>query len=94
MKLGINNQDPFSNWKWQNTSGTMSQWKWFKDTETSKIKEGVNSLNSKQREVFNVTHIWAKDYIKYGINVKPVHIFLSGIAYIDKSHLVKVIHKK
>ena len=27
------------------------------------IKEGINSLNSKQREVFNVAYTWAKDYV-------------------------------
>ena len=43
------------------------------------IAEGINSLNSKQREVFNVVHTWAKDYVKYnGHNVESVHIFLLG----------------
>ena len=43
------------------------------------IAKGVNSLNSKQREVFNVIHTWVKDYVKYdGYNVKPVLTFLSG----------------
>ena len=27
------------------------------------IKEGINSLNSKQRELFNVAYTWAKDYV-------------------------------
>ena len=57
------------------------------------IAEGINSLNSKQREVFNVVHTWAKDYVKYnGHNVEPVHIFLSGSGGSGKSHLVKVIY--
>ena len=57
------------------------------------IAEGINSLNSKQREVFNVVHTWAKDYVKYnGHNVQPVHIFLSGSGGTGKSHLVKVIY--
>ena len=30
--------------------------------ETAK---GINSLNSKQMEVFNVVHTWAEDYVKY-----------------------------
>ena len=54
------------------------------------IAKGVNSLNSKQREVFNVVHNRAKDYAKCnGHNVEPVYIFLSGTG---KSHLVKVIY--
>ena len=57
------------------------------------IAEGINSLNSKQREVFNVVHTWAKDYVKYnGHNVEPAHIFLSGSGGTGKSHLVKVIY--
>ena len=66
-----------------------------KDTETNKISavpnfmsnilpdneivEGINSLNSKQREVFNAVHTWAKYYVKYDRrNAEPVHILLSG----------------
>ena len=49
------------------------------------IAEGVNSLNLKQRKVFN--------YVKYnGDDVKPVHIFVSGSGETGKSHLVKVIY--
>ena len=40
------------------------------------IAEGINSLNSKQREVFDVVHSWVKDYVKYdGHNVEPIHFF-------------------
>ena len=57
------------------------------------ILKGVNSLNSKQREVFNVVHKWAKDYVKSnGHNVEPIYIFLSGSGDTGKSHLVKVIY--
>ena len=57
------------------------------------IAEGINSLNSKHREVFNVVHTWARDYVKYdGHNVEPIHIFLSGSGGTGKSHLVKVIY--
>ena len=57
------------------------------------IAKSVNSLNSKQREVFNVVHKWAKDYVKCnGHNFEPVYIFLSGIGGTGKSHLVKVIY--
>ena len=42
-----------------------------------KIAKGTNSLDLKERKVFNVVHIWAQDYVKYnGHNVKPGHIFL------------------
>ena len=30
-----------------------------------KITKGMNSLNSKQRKIFNVVQTWAKDYVKY-----------------------------
>ena len=30
-----------------------------------KITKGINSLNSKQRKIFNVVQTWAKDYAKY-----------------------------
>ena len=75
------------------------------DTETSKpsavsnfmpkilpneIAAGTNSLNLKQREVFNVFHTWAKDYVKYNWqDAEPVHIFLSGTRGTGKSRLVK-----
>ena len=57
------------------------------------IAAGINSLNSKQREVFNAVHTWAKDYVKFdGHNVEQVHIFSSGSRGTGKSHLVKVIY--
>ena len=57
------------------------------------IAGGINSLNSKQRKVFNVIHKWTKEYAKYNIhNVKPIHIFLLGSGDTGKSHLVKVIY--
>ena len=59
-----------------------------------KILERINSLNSKQRDVSNIVHNWAKEYAKHkGVNVKPVQIFLSGSGGIFKSHLVKTIYK-
>ena len=57
------------------------------------IAEVINSLNSKQREFFNMYYAWAKNCVKYnGDNVEPVHIFLSGSGDTSKSHLVKVIY--
>ena len=62
----------------------------FPDNE---IAEGINSLNSKQREVFNVAHKWAKEYVKCnGHNVELINIFLSGVGGTGKSHLVEVIY--
>ena len=56
------------------------------------IAGGINSSNSKQKEVFNMVHTWDKDYIKYdGHNVQAIHIFLSGSGGTGKSQLVKVI---
>ena len=78
-EYSINNQDPYSQiendetseaeYPNENDSG---------DTETNKTSaipnvmpqilpddESINSLNSKQREVFNVVHRWAKNYVKY-----------------------------
>ena len=47
----------------------------------------------KQREVFNVFHIWAKNYVKYDVHdVKSVHIFLLGKVGTGKPNLVKVIY--
>ena len=59
-----------------------------------KILESINSLNSKQRDVSNIVHNWAKEYAKHkAVKVKPVQIFLSGSGGIFKSHLVKKIYK-
>ena len=58
----------------------------------NEIAEDINSLNSKQREVFNVIHKWAKEYLECNGNiVEPNHIFLSASGGTSKSHLVKVI---
>ena len=57
------------------------------------MAKGIYSLNSKQREDFNVVHTWAKDYEKYdGHHVESVHVFISGSGVTGKSHLVKVIY--
>ena len=57
------------------------------------ISKGINSLTAKQREVFNMVHTWAKDYVKYdGRDVESVHIFLSSSGRTGKFHLVKVAH--
>ena len=56
------------------------------------ILGSVNSLNSKQRNVFNVVNNWVKEYAKHkGINAKPVLICLSGSGGSGKFHLVRKI---
>ena len=61
--------------------------------QDGEIAKGVNSVNSKQREVFNVVYKWTKDYVKCnGHNVEPVYIFFSDSGGTGKSHLVKVIY--
>ena len=53
----------------------------------------MNSLNSKQKEVFNVVHAWAKDYVKYDEHdAELAHIVLWGSGGTGKSHLMKAIH--
>ena len=57
------------------------------------ITGGINSLNSNQREVFNVVHKWVKEYVKCnGHNVEPIHILFSDSEGTDKCYLVKVIY--
>ena len=57
------------------------------------IAESINSINSKQREIFNVVHTWVKNYVKYSrANVKPVHTFRLGIWGTGKSHLLKLMY--
>ena len=56
------------------------------------LEKDISSLNSKQKEVFDVFHVRAKDYVKYYANeVQSVHILLSGSGRTGKSHLAKVI---
>ena len=57
------------------------------------IAEGISSLSLKQRELSNVLHTWAKDYVKCdGHDFEPVIISLSGSADTGQSHLLKVIY--
>ena len=56
------------------------------------VVKGTNSLNLKQRQVFNVVHTWVKDYVKFdGHSVETIHIFLSGSGGTSKSYLVKTL---
>ena len=59
----------------------------------NEIAEGINSLNSKQREIFSVVHRWVNDYVKHnGHNFEPIHIFLLGSGGTGTSHLMKIIY--
>lgn len=57
------------------------------------IADRIGHLKLKQREVFNLVHTWATDYVKYdGHNVKLIYVFLSARGATGKSHLIKVIY--
>ena len=57
------------------------------------IADRIGYLKLKQREVFNLVHTWATDYVKYdGHSVKLIHVFLSARGGTGKSHLIKVIY--
>ena len=48
----------------------------------------------KQKEVFNFIHKWARDYVKslrckVIKKVKSFHLFITGGAWVGKSHLMK-----
>ena len=58
--------------------------------------ENIRALNMKQREVFNFIHKWSRDYIKslrckVIKKVKSFHIFITGGAGVEKSHLITKI---
>ena len=60
------------------------------------INENVRSLNVKHRQVFDVIHRWARNYVKNLSSrqvkfIKPFHIFLPRGAGVGKSHLIKTI---
>ena len=61
------------------------------------INENVRSLNSQQREVFEIIHKWAKQYLKYQNciipkNVEPLHLFITGNAGTGKSFLLNLLY--
>lgn len=58
----------------------------------------ARSLNSQQRQVFDITYSWAKLKIKYKNcllkrEIEPVRLFVSGGAGVGKSYLMKTIYE-
>ena len=62
------------------------------------LNERINSLNQKQREIFDVVYTWGKTYVQYskldrGSDVQPLCIFLTGNGGCGKSFLVKCLYE-
>ena len=61
------------------------------------INEKIGSLNTKQREIFDIVFSWTTKYVKSRNNkqvpkVDPLHIFLTGQGGCGKSQLIKTIY--
>ena len=61
------------------------------------LNSGIESLNTKQREIFDVVYTWAKKFvqnknIEKPIPLKPLQIFLSAAGGCGKSYLVKCMY--
>ena len=62
------------------------------------LREMIRSLNSQQRQVFDMIYSWAKEKIKYQNSllqheIKPIHLFVSGGAGVGKSYLMTTIYE-
>ena len=61
------------------------------------ISESIQSLNVKQRQVFDHVLTWAKEKVKQKSSIKtnaakPFNLFISGSVGVRKSHLIKTIY--
>lgn len=62
------------------------------------LRDMARSLNSQQRQVFDIIYSWAKLTIKYRNcllkrKIEPVRLFVSGGAGVGKSYLMKTIYE-
>ena len=63
----------------------------------NKIYEKIKTLNSKQRQVSEISYKWVQDHLKSlscvkKFKVDPIHIFLTRSAGCGKSHLLTTIY--
>ena len=63
----------------------------------TKINSKIRSLNTKQREIYEVINKWARDFIKkrscvVNTDVPPIHLFITGSGGYGKSHLIKPVY--
>ena len=56
------------------------------------ILGNINYLKSRQQDIFSTFHSWAKDYVKYNGNAKPIYIFLLESSVTRKSGHVKTMY--
>ena len=62
----------------------------------NEINANIQSLNVRQRQVFDFVYSWAKETVKQKSSVKPnlvkpFNLFLSGSGGVGKSHLIKTV---
>ena len=63
----------------------------------SEINYKIRSLNTNQREIFEVINKWARDYVKHSScllhkSISPLHLFITGSEGCGKYHLIKTVY--